>query len=496
MSIGGIMTIIYALIVVSAMLAILFFFYLKTLRNLRLLKRYFSKIEFALLHERQKHQIVSAELSEIKQRFAQEIISDPLTGLPARQVFEDRLMNVLHQSQRFQLTFAVVFLNIDEFNMINDVLGYDAGDELLKETAQRLKTCIRQADTLSHFSRHHFALILSQLIKPETAIFVVKRLLDVFLQPFQMKDQELFLTASVGVAVYPGDGEEAQQLLKNADTALNQARARGKNNYQFFEQEMHDFSLRELMLTSSLRNPAFYHRLVLHYQPQMDVREKKINSLQTFLSWEHPEFGIVHTDEFLRLAENSGKMLEISEWILRQALNPCSRRHHFDLQHIFVPVSLRQLESSHFIYKVSEILQQLNLNPRCLVLEIFDDSFLPTMGRLEKSFNMLKHLGVKISAAHFGIGHLSLQQIQKLSVNYLMIDASLVRDMINNKQSETMIRTIIAIATSLQITAIAEGVENRRQQALLIELGCHVMRGPLFGPMLLGAELERSMTSP
>ena len=232
------------------------------------------KAETQLEKELENQQHLAAEIAELKDQVKHNVLNDAVTGLPSRQVFEDRLIQTINQSKRNQLTFAVLVLDVDQFKMINDALGHDVGDELLREIAKRLQPCIRQVDTLSHFIGDEFVFILTQLSKAETAAYVARRLLHAISQPFHLTEHQLFITASIGIAVYPIDGDDGKILMKNADNALHQAKSRGRNMYQFYHEEMLALSRRELILSSSLCHDLVFQELKIYYQPQVDVISK------------------------------------------------------------------------------------------------------------------------------------------------------------------------------------------------------------------------------
>lgn len=474
-------------------LSIVSFLLIRNHYQLKLTQKQLSLLELHLVDEQQRRQVVVTELGDLKEKLSQQLLFDALTGLPSRQVFEDRLAQVLNQSQRHQLTFAIMFLDIDEFKIINDALGHDVGDELLKAVAERLATCIRQLDTLSRFSGDHFVLLLPQLGKTETASYIAQRLVEAVSQPFSVQGQELFITASIGIATYPIDGEDSRMLLRNADNALNQAQEHGHNGYQFYQRDMQTHSRRELILSSSLKNPDIYKQFSIVYQPQIYVETKKIIGVDAQLRWVHPELGLIHEDEFARLQETNRYSLAVDEWAFRNALAQFKQWNEqgMQLQSVSINISWRQLESSHFIYKISQILQELHLAPECLVLAVAEDSLLTKLPAVEKSLSMLKHMGVKIAIAHFGAGHLSLQHLKKLPINYLKIDRSLISDVTTNPESTAIVKMILAIAKSLQIIVIPEGVVQEEQKSLLKELGCDTMQGSYFGEAFSAAAVEK-----
>ncbi len=459
-------------------------------RHLSIIKEKLVTSETALAKGIEQERALNVELAEMKHKIERNIVSDSLTGLPGWQIFEDRLKQVLNQSKRHGLTFAILFLDLDDFKIINDVLGLEAGDQLLKEVAERLQASVRQMDTVSRFTGDEFVFILPQVSKPETSAYVAQRLLNAITQPFRIKDQELFITASAGIAIYPADGEEVSMLLQNAESALHQAKAHGDNNYQFYRREMHMISRRELILSSALHNPDTYKEFSLCYQPELSLETKQIICMETFLRWQHPDFGLISTDDFLRFAENTGTILLIGEWILRNACEQFITWQSMGVhpQKIAVNVSLRQLENPHFAYNVSRILQELNLNPDNLILQISEMLLLTKLGLIEKTLHTLKQLGVHIGVTDFGTGNISLQHLRSFPLDYLKLSRELITDITSNEETKAIVKMIIALADTLKLQVIVDGVENAEQKLLLKELGCDLMQGNIFSFPLLAEE--------
>jgi diguanylate cyclase (GGDEF)-like protein len=419
---------------------------------------------------------------------------DPV-HLPTFKIFQDRLVQMLNQSERHQLVFAVMLLDIDDFNVMNNVLGFEAGDLLLQEIVQRLHSCIRKVDTMARVSNDSFILLLPQLTKAETAAYVAQRLLDAISQPFKILNHELFVTASIGITIYPSDGSETERLLKNADIALQQAKSRGHDVYQFYHEDLYIASHRELRLNSGLRSDSIYQEFTLYYQPILNVAKREIVSMEALLRWRHPELGLVAPQDFLRLAENNGRIVAIGEWVLRRACEQFKKwqSQGVKLQSISVNVSLRQLENTDFSYHVSQILHELAVEPASLILEISENVLLPKLALVEKTLHMLKHLGVQIAIDDFGTGYLSLQHLRRFPVACLKIDTSLVQDMFLNHESGTIVKTIVDLANSLQLAITAEGVENEKQHHQLQEYGCDIMQGYLFSHPRLPEEFTREV---
>lgn len=461
---------------------LLTFYFIQNHRHITQMKKKLSTTQMQLETATKKQHVLATELNELKEKYTQNVLYDPLTELPRRQIFEDRLTQTVHQGERYHLTFAVLFLDIDGFKVINDALGHDVGDELLRQVALRLKDTIRQVDSISHFGSDEFVVILP-LAKAETAAYVAQRLLNVIAEPLQIFNNELFITTSIGISIFPADGNETKTLLANAGNALHQAKKQGRNTYQFFHADMQTVSKRQLKLDSCLQNTAVYQEFFIYYQPQVHSKTKKIIGMQVLLHWQHPEFGLIPMHEFLPIAENVGKINEIGEWLLRSVLQQLQKwqKMGFYSGFISVPVSIKQLESPHFTYKVSHILQEMKLNPVSLMLEISEGILINKLGIIENSVYILKQLGVQIAIVDFGTGHLSLQDLQRFTIDYLKISSTLIQEITTNKENEAIINMIIALANSLHITIVAEGVETEEQAKRLEALGCFVMQGKLFG---------------
>lgn len=466
---------------------------LRNYHQLHKVKQQYISLQTSLSQRAQTQQELQTELTELKTQISRDILMDSLTGLPGRKVFEDRLAVAITQSTRYQLICGVMFLDIDRFKVINDALGHDIGDLLLKAVAENLQDCVRQVDTIGRFAGDEFVFILPQLSKAETAAYVAQRSLDAVSRPIKIQDQELYVTASIGIAIFPTDGADAKTMLNNANNALHQAKARGRNIFQFYREGMHAKSQRELILSSGVNNESIYQNLAIYYQPQVNLETKKIVCMDGSLIWQHPDFGAVDMEELLRIAENNGKSAALGEWLLRNACQDFlywKAAQSFLPNHVCIPISLKQIENSHFIYKISSILQEMNIDPECLVLEISETVLGNQIDVIEKMLYMLKHLGVKIAITHFGAGQLSLQNLHRLPVDILKIDSSLTQDVSVNKESLAITKMIIALASSLQITLVAEGVESENQKQALKELGCHVMQGNLFSHPSLAHEFN------
>ena len=428
----------------------------------------------------------SLGLKKLNSEFTENVLLDPLTKLPGREAFDDRLMQALNQSQRFKKSFAVILLDIHEFRVLNEAQGYETGDKILIEVAKRLKSVIRQIDTMTRYAGDTFVFLLPQLAMPETAAYVAQRLLDSIVQPFKIDTKNIFITASIGVSIYPSDGQDIKTLLLNANNALHQAKICGQGRYQFYKQELHALGQRELMLTAFFNSPDFLEKLFIYYQRQMNVEKNEVVCIQAIPYLELPEIGLVPFNDFARIAQNSGKLLEVGEWLLRNGILQFQKWHKegFTPDQLAINVTLHQIENPQFIYKVTQILQELHVNPRQIVFEVTDDNLLSNTESLEKAFTMLNHIGIQISVSVFSLGSFALQRITKLPVNSLKIDSKLIQGKKLTEGNQVIVQMIIALAKDMQIKVVAEGIENVMQKDILLDLGCELMQGQLFGEPL------------
>ncbi len=466
------------------LIAFMLFAYVAYLsKKLHAIKSKYESANEKLAEEISKEKVFANELGKLQEKLQQNILSDELTHLPSKQVFEDRFNQAMHQASRYQLLFGIMFVDLDDFKTINDALGYDIGDQLLKQVAARLQDVLRQVDTVTRFAGDKFVLLLPQIAKQESCAFIAKRILDSIAIPYRINEQQLFLTASIGVAVYPNDGESYQFLLKAADTALNQAKARGSNGYDFYHEKMRELTQRQLKLNSSLHEASVYDEFTIYYQPIVNTKTKSIVCMEALLRWQHPELGLVTPEEFLKLAEQNNKIVEIGERVLQMACKQFQewQRNHFHVEQLAVNVSLKQLENPHFSFQVSQILKNLEMNPASLILEVTDGVF-HRAELLNKSLQMLSQIGVKIAVDDLGTGSLSFKELRNFPINYLKVDGVLVREITHKPESESIVKMISLLADTLNQRLIAEGVETMEQRHAIERIGCFEMQGHLFSP--------------
>ncbi|MBA3660876.1 MAG: EAL domain-containing protein [Gammaproteobacteria bacterium] len=420
---------------------------------------------------------------------------DSVTKLLGWQLFEDRLQQGIKESERYHFTMGMVFVDIDQFKIINDALSYEVGDALLRQVAERLQDSIRQVDSIARFAKDTFAILLAQLNKPETAVVVAQRILQSLKAPFYIMGHELYITVGVGIAIYPTDGQDAPALLRSADHALHLAKESGSNHYQFYQEGLHARSQRELALHTSLNKETICKEFSIYYQPIADVKTSTVFALDALLHWQHARLGLVGPEELYSYSDKQRKLNVITEWLIKAACQQFLKWEHLESKPLYVgvPIFLKQLESTQFIYRISQILQELGFKPERLLLEIkMNEAEIP-YSSLIKAFNMLHYMGIKIALDHFGSDTFALSYLKNVSLHYLRLDPKLIEDITTNQKTVALIKSIQLLAQNLSIDLIVQGVETKEQANELKLLGCHLLEGHLISPAVSAYEIEQRM---
>lgn len=422
---------------------------------------------------------------------------DPVTNLVSQKLFEERITQNIKESARYQFTMGVAFVDIDNFKRINEALGVEIGNALLNEVSQRLLLCIRQVDSMSRFYKDTFVVLLAQLAKPETAAVVAQRMLQAIAEPFQINGNQIFITACIGVAFYPTDGQDTPSLLRCAEHALHLAKEKGKHGYQFYQERMHAKSQRELAIYAGLSKESVFQEFTLYYQPIVNVQNETVICMDALLHWQHPVLGLISPAEIFNYAERQRSLNSISEWLLRNACRQFLywRSLGFNPECIGIPLSIKQLENTQFIYRLSQVLQELEFNPEWLLLEIEESFSHVSFDVLEKAFNMLQYLGVKIAIDNFGSGSLSLRYLKNLKISYLKLDRSFVDDIVQNERTKALLKSVVSLAQNLTMQVIAQGVESDDQLAAVKQLGCTIMQGQQLGAPISERDVVGKMTA-
>lgn len=432
-----------------------------------------------------------SERKENEQTIRHLAFHDPLTSLPNRRLFNDRLHQAAVSRQRKDQGFALVLIDIDRFKTVNDSFGHDAGDALLKLIGTRLESVVRGSDTLARIGGDEFGLIVGDVTMPEEAARIVENLLTALKsQAFLLYGQELFVSASIGVTLFPHDGSEPGLLIRNADAALFRAKEQGRNNFQFFTADMNAAMLERLRLENAMRSAVERNEFLLHYQPQVDIATGVIHGAEALVRWKHPELGMVSPAQFIPLAEETGMIVDIGEWILRTA---CVQAKSWQLAgkplRVAVNLSARQFRQGDLAQIVQATLAEFDLPPQLLEVELTEGILMDDTEQTSQTLEQLHAMGVQISIDDFGTGYSSLSYLKRLPIQILKIDQSFVRDIHHDPDDRAIVTAVIALAHSMKLKVIAEGVENREQLAFLREHGCDMMQGYLFSRPIPGPEL-------
>ena len=429
---------------------------------------------------------------------------DSLTGLANRVLFKDRLSNALAYAQRHHLHLAALLIDLDRFKVINDTLGHTVGDLLLTHVAERLSESVRQSDSVSRHADHEashalarlggdeFTILLTSLPHPEDAGRVARRILDSLAHPFSIDGHEIFISASIGISIYPSDGTTVEALLKNADSAMYHAKEQGRNNCQFYSSGLNAAAAERLDLESDLRRALEREEFVVYYQPKLNIHSRQILGAEALVRWKHPKRGLVPPGVFLSAAIDTGLIRPMDEWVLREACRQVKAWEEAGLPAITVSanVSNSLFHGRTLPGTVADALRDSGLSPSQLELELTESI---AMRDVETSVTMLEGLrmmGVRLSIDDFGTGYSSLSYLQRFPLSRLKIDQSFVRDLLTNENNAKITRAIIAMAHSLNLSVLAEGVETDAQLARLREEGCDEVQGYLFSRPVCAADFE------
>ena len=409
---------------------------------------------------------------------------DALTNLPNRLLFKDRLSVALSHAHREGTSLAVLFLDLDRFKVINDSLGHNIGDQLLQAVATRIAACVRDSDTVARLGGDEFTILLPRLNRSQDVAPIAGKIIDAVRYPFHIEGREFYITTSIGISVYPEDGSDAETLIKNADTAMYQAKELGRDNYQLFNAHVNAKALQRIALEHGLRRALPNGELSVHYQPILDLRSGRITGMEALLRWTHPDMGAVPPALFIPIAESTGGMVPIGSWALRQACLQARQWHdagHKSLS-LAVNLSVTQLQSSDLVETVRAVLQETGFPARLLELEITESGAMHNPETSIRVLYELKKLGLRISLDDFGTGHSSLSYLKRFPVDTLKIDQSFVQDTTSDPDAAAIVTAIIAMAHSLRLKVIAEGVEYTEQANFLRRHDCDQLQGYLITP--------------
>ena len=443
---------------------------------------------------------VARDITERKQ--AEEMIAfqafhDILTGLPNRTLFQDRLELSITQANRRSQRLGVMFLDIDRFKLINDTYGHHEGDQLLKEFAQRIGNCLRSGDTLARQGGDEFTVLLPDISSASNVVGIARKMLAELKRPFNIADRDFVVTTSIGIAVYPEDGETPDALIRNADIAMYQTKAQGKNGYVEFLPSMNTNHIERISLENDLRLAIKQgDQFELHFQPQLSLSQRRVIGLEALIRWHHPKQGLISPDAFIPLAEEAGMIVAISDWVIEAACRQLAllrRQGMIDLK-MGINLSPSEFERSDLLERISGALDKHGLPPGTIEIEITENLLMKDAEAVIAKVRQLRRIGILISIDDFGTRYSSLNYLRRFSVSSLKIDQSFVRDIGLGHGSNDIIQAILGIARSFDMHVLAEGVETEAQRQTLLELGCDEMQGYLFSHPLPALQLEEFLS--
>ncbi|MBW9265974.1 MAG: EAL domain-containing protein [Candidatus Thiodiazotropha sp. (ex. Lucinisca nassula)] len=437
---------------------------------------------------------VFTDISQIKE--AQDQINflahhDALTRLPNRALFRERFDHALMHARREKASIALLFLDLDRFKTVNDTLGHPVGDQVLLEVSKRMNQIIRASDTLARLGGDEFVLLLEEQTDAQHAAVVARKLIDLFSRPMIIGEHELVVTASIGITLYPNDGDDSDKLIRHADRAMYEAKQQGRNTYRFFTHALTEGALERLMMENDLRHAVARNELILHYQPIVNLETRQLQGIEALVRWQHPEQGLIAPGLFIELAEEIGIIGEIGQWVLRAACSQLARwdRDGFKVPRISVNLSVQQIDREGLITMVSEELDSSGLSPERLELEVTESMLIRNPELSRTVLSELRTLGVKFAIDDFGTGYSSLAYLKLLPLDHLKIDQSFVRDIGKDVNDEAIVRAIIAMSKSLGLASVAEGVEEAHQARFLQQAGSDLAQGYLYSRPLPADEI-------
>ena len=418
---------------------------------------------------------------------------DILTGLPNRILLEDRIGQAIEHSDRTKLPMWVVFLDLDRFKFINDSMGHNIGDQLLVQVAHRMQAAVREVDTVARFGGDEFIIVLPGQTDETLMMGVLERIIHMVCQPMQINNQEIIITCSIGIAVYPNDGAKAETLIQHADIAMYRAKELGKNNFQFFTESMNEKVAERMYVENLLRHALAKNELEVYYQPKVDLETMQMVGMEALIRWNSPELGFVSPIRFITLAEESGLIVPIGEWVMRSACQQTVAWQNAGYAPLLMSVNLsaRQFKQSNLVERIQNILKETGLEAQYLELELTESMVMTEVEASLQLLHEIKALGIQISVDDFGTGYSSLSYLKDLPVNTLKIDKSFTDDIINHTDKAPIVQAVISLAKSLNLKIVAEGVESYEQVLYLQQHACDQMQGYYFSRPKPAVEIEK-----
>jgi diguanylate cyclase (GGDEF)-like protein len=447
-------------------------------------------IKWAVLKHRVKS-VVAKVIAERKVKLL--AYRDTLTGLPNRLLFADRLEQAVVRSERTRTSMALMLIDIDDFKLVNDSFGHDAGDKLIKAVGDLISKSLRRADTIARLGGDEFAVIIEGIDGPDDAISIADNLTTILEHNVRLDDQETYTSASIGIAVYPGDGKDARTLLKNSDTAMYRAKESGRHCFQFYKPEMSVSAMERLDLENSLKAAFENDEFLIHYQPVIDIHKNEVVGVEALLRWHHPEKGMIQPNDFVSVVEDCGLIVALGEWMINSVCKQVKLWHDAGLekQNVSINLSPRQFKEQDLVTLFTQALAENGIEGSSLSVEVTERTLIDNIGEVEKTLKKLREMGVRILLDDFGTGYASLAYLKEFPVDVVKIDHAFIAGIPDNQDDSAIVDAIAGLTRGLKLALHAEGVENERQLNVLKGLGCQFAQGYYWSKPLPGNEYEQ-----
>jgi diguanylate cyclase (GGDEF)-like protein/PAS domain S-box-containing protein len=450
----------------------------------------YSKMEVIrnVTHEKE----VEKQLQEQQEKLLYQAYYDPLTGLANRVLFYDRLEHSLEKAERECHKLALLFIDLDRFKEINDSLGHDVGDIVLKIAAQRLGSVLREEDTLARLGGDEFTILLENIKSPQAVSSVAQKLLDALTEVMVVNGKELYISCSIGISIYPDNSCKTQDLLKYADSAMYKAKAEGRNGFQFYSSDMTELAFERVVMETSMHTALNNEDFVVYFQPQINLKTSQIVGIEALVRWQHETLGLIAPSKFISLAESTGLIVELDRFVMRSVMKILSQWHRDGIYDgkISLNLSVKQLQEQDFIAFLQASMQEYGCKAQWLEFEVIESQIMHNPTESIKILTQLHELGISLALDDFGTGYSSLAYLKKLPVNRVKIDQSFIYELPKNFEDASIVQAVIALSKSLKLDIVAEGVEREDQKNFLLENGCDIVQGYYYAQALPKQEME------
>ena len=441
-----------------------------------------------------KHRVKSVVAKVIAERKVQLLAyRDTLTDLPNRLLFADRLEQAVIRAERSRTSMALMLVDIDDFKLVNDSFGHDAGDKLIKAVGQLISKSLRRADTVARLGGDEFAVIIEDINSPEDAISIADNLTTILEHNVRLDDQETYTSASIGIAVYPDDGKDARTILKNADTAMFRAKESGRHCFQFYKPELSVSAMERLDLENSLQAAFENDEFLIHYQPVIDIHKNEIVGVEALLRWQHPDKGMIQTTDFIPTVKNSGLIIALGEWLVFSVCKQIRVWQDAGLkeQNISINLAPRQFKEQNLVSLFTQAIAEYNIEASSLSVEVTERTLIENVGEVESTLKKLRKMGVKVMLDDYGTGYASLAYLKDFPVDVVKIDREFISGIPDNQDDSAFVNAIAGLTRGLKLDLLAEGVETESQLKVLKSVGCHYAQGYFWSKALPGDEYEQ-----